>query len=59
MNHYIPLNGASIIATIYLLLYYLMEPVAGVLMTPVIVAGLWYMNKLHGEYGQEAILVAG
>ncbi|KAF8455663.1 hypothetical protein BGX38DRAFT_1166024 [Terfezia claveryi] len=56
---YIPINGAALIAGAYLLTYFLMEPVAGASMIPVVGALLWYLNKLHAEYGPQAILVAG
>jgi len=56
---YIPINGAAIIVGTYLFIYFLMEPVAGASITPVIGVMLWYLNKLHAEYGSQAILVAG
>lgn len=56
---YIPINGAAIIVGTYLFTYFLMEPVAGISMVPVIGVMLWYLNKLHAEYGSQAILVAG
>jgi len=56
---YIPINGAAIIAGTYLFTYFLMEPVAGISVAPVIGLMLWYLNKLHAEYGSQAILVAG
>jgi len=55
---YIPINGAAVIVGGYLFTYFLMEPVAGASMAPVVVAMLWYLNKLHIEYGSQAIQVA-
>ena len=36
-----------------------MEPVAGTSLMPLVGAMLWYLNKLHAEYGSQAIMVAG
>ncbi|KAF8467756.1 hypothetical protein BDZ91DRAFT_695923 [Kalaharituber pfeilii] len=56
---YIPINGGALMAGTYLFLYFLMEPVAGLSMIPPVALILVYLNKLHEEYGAQAILVAG
>jgi uncharacterized membrane protein YGL010W len=56
---YIPLNGAAIMVSTYMFLYYLMEPIASALMTPLILLTTWYINKLSVEHGSQALWIAG
>jgi len=51
---YYPLNVGTILAAIYAVLYILMEPVAGVLVSPFILGGIAYCNHLLATYGSSA-----
>jgi uncharacterized membrane protein YGL010W len=51
---YIPLNFGGIGAVVYCLFYILMEPVAGLTITPIIAAMMVYVNYLTSTYGATA-----
>jgi len=51
---YIPLNFGGIGAIVYCLFYILMEPVAGLTITPIIAAMMAYVNYLTRTYGATA-----
>ena len=51
---YLPANLGTVAATIYILLYVLMEPVAGTLFAPLILGGTAISNWLTSTYGQSA-----
>ncbi|OCK93747.1 DUF962-domain-containing protein [Cenococcum geophilum 1.58] len=50
----LPLNLGTITAILYSTLYILMEPVAGGLITPLIIGGTAYANHLTSTYGATA-----
>lgn len=55
---YLPLNLGTIAAFVYIILYLLMEPVAGGLYAPLIIGSAIYGNYLTKEYGWEANRIA-
>ncbi|EZF71074.1 hypothetical protein H105_06704 [Trichophyton soudanense CBS 452.61] len=52
---HLPPNGGTIAAFVYLMLYMLMEPVAGAMLTPLLLSGTAYTNYLLAAYGQTAV----
>ncbi|KAF3909031.1 hypothetical protein ABW21_db0200676 [Orbilia brochopaga] len=55
---YLPLNLGTISCFLYVVLYILMEPVAGALVAPLMFGGTAYMNHLLQTYGHDANVVA-
>lgn len=51
---YIPLNLGGVGATVFCLFYILMEPVAGLAITPIIAVMMVYVNYLTNTYGSTA-----
>lgn len=51
---YLPLNGGTIAGFIYATLYILLEPVAGGMLAPAIIAATAYSNYLTSTYGATA-----
>jgi uncharacterized membrane protein YGL010W len=49
-----PINLGTISSVLYSSLYILMEPVAGTLVSPIIIGGTAYSNHLLAEYGTDA-----
>ncbi|KAF2201763.1 DUF962-domain-containing protein [Delitschia confertaspora ATCC 74209] len=50
----LPLNVGTVTAVLYSTLYVLMEPVAGAMITPLIIGGTAYGNHLTSTYGATA-----
>jgi 2-hydroxy fatty acid dioxygenase len=51
---YFPFNLGTIVALVYATLYILMEPVAGIMVSPIIIGGIAYCNHLIETYGAVA-----
>ncbi|KAF1968991.1 DUF962-domain-containing protein [Bimuria novae-zelandiae CBS 107.79] len=56
---HLPLNLASFFLVLYSTIYILMEPVAGAMLAPILVAATAYANHLTSTYGSEANKWAG
>ncbi|KAK5174360.1 uncharacterized protein LTR77_001440 [Saxophila tyrrhenica] len=54
----LPANFGTILCTLYSTLYVLMEPVAGGLLAPLLLAGTAYSNHLTFAYGMKANYIA-
>lgn len=54
----LPANLGTIACTVYATLYVLMEPVAGAMLAPLLVAGTAYANHLTSAYGMKANYIA-
>jgi len=50
----LPLNPGTIVGLIYTILYILMEPVAGGILAPFLIAGTAFVNHLSSTYGTVA-----
>jgi len=49
-----PINLGTVTAALYTFLYILMEPVAGLMLAPIILGGTAYSNLLFDRYGSRA-----
>ncbi|KAF2869273.1 hypothetical protein BDV95DRAFT_608839 [Massariosphaeria phaeospora] len=56
---HLPLNGGTVAAVLFSLLYILMEPVAGAMLAPLLIGGTAYAYHLTSTYGTTANYWAG
>ncbi|KAJ6009966.1 hypothetical protein N7499_004634 [Penicillium canescens] len=57
--HYLPANAGTIGALIYAIFYVLLEPIAGGLLAPAVIAAAYYGNYFLGTYGNTVNYWAG
>mgnify|MGYP001658940240 CR=1 FL=1 len=57
--HYLPANAGTIGALIYAIFYILLEPIAGGLLAPAVIAAAYYGNYFLGTYGNTVNYWAG